>query len=236
MFEQQITEYLQPYGMKPAVQEEIVAAVGSRLTQQPCRPDPALAGNLLLQYGWAGEPQKQRYTALLAAAMQDGSTVHPAFPSLVSQMDETDLTLLDAIGKQGRMPVLDCYLSRMKKSSGFTGKPSEDVATSIELVTRMTDFLPADGDYERIQAAIDNLLRLHPPVLCLRPVTVACVASLFGKDLVVASFCSYFFAAPPFGAAAVFDLTPTLRADSFRHRRDQTNLEGHVYGQHHCAV
>ena len=50
MFEQQITEYLQPYGMKPAVQEDIVAAVGSRLTQQPCRPDPALAGNLLLQY------------------------------------------------------------------------------------------------------------------------------------------------------------------------------------------
>ena len=161
MFEQQITEYLQPYGMKPAVQEDIVAAVGSRLTQQPCRPDPALAGNLLLQYSWAGEPQKQRYAALLAAAMQDGSTVHPAFPALVSQMDETDLTLLDAIGKQGRMPVLDCYLSRMKKSSGFTGKPCEDVATSIELVTRMTDFLPADGDYERVQAAIGNLLRLH---------------------------------------------------------------------------
>ncbi|MDD6611825.1 MAG: Abi-alpha family protein [Clostridiales bacterium] len=160
MFEQQITAYLQPYGMEPAVQEEIADAVGRRLTQQPCQPAPALAGNILLQYGWAGEQQKARYIALLAAAMQEDSTVHPAFPFLVSQMDATDLSLLDTIGKQGRMPVLDCYLSRMKKSGGFAGKPCEDVVTSVELVTRMTEFLPEDGDYERVQAAMDNLLRL----------------------------------------------------------------------------
>lgn len=161
MFEQQITGYLQPYHIEPAMQEEIAAAVDRRLTQRPCQPAPALAGNILMQYGWAGEQQKVRLIALLAAAMQEDSTVHPAFPFLVSQMDATDLALLDTIGKQGRMPVLDCYLSRMKKSGGFTGRPCEEIATSVELVTRMTEFLPEDGDYERVQAAIDNLLRLR---------------------------------------------------------------------------
>lgn len=161
MFEQQIIGYLQPYGIQPAVQKEIADAVGKRLTQQPCQPGSVLTGNLLMQYSWAGEKQKSWYRALLAAAMKGNSMVHPSFPFLMSQMDETDLTLLDTIGKKGRMPVLDCYLSQMKKSGGFTGKPCEDVISSFELITRMTDFLPSDGDYERVQAAIDNLLRLH---------------------------------------------------------------------------
>lgn len=104
MFEQQIIGYLQPYGIQPAVQKEIADAVGKRLTQQPCQPGSVLTGNLLMQYSWAGEKQKSWYLALLAAAMKGNSMVHPSFPFLMSQMDETDLTLLDTIGKKAECP------------------------------------------------------------------------------------------------------------------------------------
>lgn len=161
VFEQKIIEYLKPYGMESSAQEELAAAIGSRLTQPPCQPNTMVAGNLLLQYRWAGKPQQQRYVALLTAAMQNNSNVHPAFPFFISQMDETDFMLLDAIGRKGSMAVLDCYLSRMKKSGGFAGKSCEDVATSVELVTRMTQFLPTDGDYERVQMSMDNLFRMR---------------------------------------------------------------------------
>lgn len=163
MFEEQIITYLQSYGMKSTDVEELSGRIGMRLTEQPCMPDSRIAGNCILQYGWADEKQQEAYAALLAADMHEKmrTQVHPAFVSIISQMDETDMLLLSKIREQQSMPIVDCYLSRMKKGGSFSGKMMEDMASSIPLIMHMTAFLPTDGDYEHVQAAIDNLLRLH---------------------------------------------------------------------------
>lgn len=163
MFEEQIAAYLKSYCTEQAVLKEISAKIGRRLTDQPCKPAANIAAHVMLQYSWAEEAQKEQYAALLAASMHVGNRtqVHPAFVSIISQMDNTDMALLDVIWKQRSMPVEDCYFSHMKKGGGFSGKPEEDIISSIQLIARMTKFLPPDGDYERIQAAIDNLIRLQ---------------------------------------------------------------------------
>ncbi|MDO4287193.1 MAG: DUF4393 domain-containing protein [Eubacteriales bacterium] len=163
MFEEQIITYLQSYEMKSTDMEELSGRIGRRLTEQPCMPDSRVAGNCMLQYSWADEKQREAYAALLAADMDEKTKtqVHPAFVSIISQMDETDMLLLNRIREQRAMPIADCYLSRMKKSGSFSGKTMEDMAGSMKLIMHMTTFLPTDGDYEHVQAAIDNLLRLH---------------------------------------------------------------------------
>ena len=90
-----------------------------------------------------------------------GKSVHPAFVSMVGQMDDMDMLLLRNIREQQAMPIADCYLSRMKKGLGLAGKMVEDTASAIPIVLHMTAFLSTDGDYERVQAAMDNLLRLR---------------------------------------------------------------------------
>ncbi|MCD8355351.1 MAG: DUF4393 domain-containing protein [Clostridia bacterium] len=163
MFEEQIAAYLKPYCTQQDILEQISVKIGNRIAEQPCKPVASIAGHVMLHYSWAEETQKELYAALLAASMhtEKRTQVHPAFVSIVSQMDDTDMELLDIIRKQHSMPVEDCYFSHMKKGGGFTGKPEEDIASSVQLIARMTKFLPQDGDYERIQAAIDNVIRLQ---------------------------------------------------------------------------
>ena len=49
----------------------------------------------------------------------------------------------------------------MTRDKTFAGRKEAERGTEIPLISHMTLFMPRDGDYEQVQAALDNLQRLH---------------------------------------------------------------------------
>lgn len=109
---------------------------------------------------WAQEAHKASINSLMTAA-QRGEPVHPAFAAMAVQLDETDRVLLDQLREQGHLAILDCCLSRMTRDKTFAGRKEAERSTELPLISHMTLFMPQDGDYEQVQAALDNLQRLH---------------------------------------------------------------------------
>ncbi len=163
MFEQQITAYLQSYSPNPAALERLRDRIAARLRAEPCPPPANVAGQALDAARWADDAACEKYAALLAASMntEQRRIVHPAFASMIVQMDDTETSFLHMLQQRGRIPTADCYLCRMRREGNFTARLVECDNSAVKLIGRMTDFLPEDGDYARVQAAIDNLLRLQ---------------------------------------------------------------------------
>lgn len=109
---------------------------------------------------WAQEAHKASINSLMTAA-QLGEPVHPAFAAMAVQLDEIDRVLLDQLREQGHLAILDCCLSRMTRDKTFAGRKEAERSTELLLISHMTLFMPQDGDYEQVQAALDNLQRLH---------------------------------------------------------------------------
>ncbi len=109
---------------------------------------------------WAQEAHKASVKSLMTAAQQ-GEPVHPAFAAMAVQLDEIDRVLLDQLREQRHIAILDCCLSRMTRDKTFAGRKEAERGTEIPLISHMTLFMPQDGDYEQVQAALDNLQRLH---------------------------------------------------------------------------
>jgi hypothetical protein len=109
---------------------------------------------------WAQEAHKASVKSLMTAAQQ-GEPVHPAFAAMAVQLDEIDRVLLDQLREQRHIAILDCCLSRMTRDKTFAGRKEAERGTEIPLISHMTLFMPRDGDYEQVQAALDNLQRLH---------------------------------------------------------------------------
>lgn len=109
---------------------------------------------------WAQEAHKASVQSLMTAAQQ-GEPVHPAFAAMAVQLDEIDRVLLDQLREQRHIAILDCCLSRMTRDKTFAGRKEAERGTEIPLISHMTLFMPRDGDYEQVQAALDNLQRLH---------------------------------------------------------------------------
>ncbi len=108
---------------------------------------------------WAQEAHQASLNSLMEAA-RSGEQVHPAFASMAVELDEIDRVLLDQLREQ-RIAVLDCCLSRMTRDKTFAGRKEAERSTELPLISHMTLFMPQDGDYEQVQAALDNLQRLH---------------------------------------------------------------------------
>ncbi|MDO5784459.1 MAG: Abi-alpha family protein [Eubacteriales bacterium] len=163
MFEQQLTAYLQSYSPNTAALEKLTGRIAARLEGEPCLPPANIAGQALDAARWADDAACEKYAALLAASMdpERQKTVHPAFPSIISQIDSIEDAFLCQLQKRQAIPAADCYLCRMRKGGNFASRPVESGTGAVKLIARMTDFLPEDGDYARVQAAIDNLLRLQ---------------------------------------------------------------------------
>lgn len=163
MFEQQVTEYLKPYSHDEDVLETMSALVAERITQEPCRPVPSIVAHVLMDCTWADEITCIGYANLLAANMnpQKCGFVHPAFVAIVGQLDSLDLAFLRTLRDRVTMGVANCYLCKTKKESGFSCRQVEIRSSAVKVISRMTEFLPEDGDYARVQAAIDNLIRLQ---------------------------------------------------------------------------
>ncbi len=109
---------------------------------------------------WAQEAHRASIKSLMTAAQQ-GESVHPAFAAMAVQLDEIDRVLLDQLREQRHIAILDCCLSRMTRDKTFAGRKEAERGTEIPLISHMTLFMPQDGDYEQVQAALDNLQRLH---------------------------------------------------------------------------
>ena len=103
---------------------------------------------------WAQEAHQASLNSLIEAA-RSGEQVHPAFASMAVELDEIDRVLLDQLREQ-RIAVLDCCLSRMTRDKTFAGRKEAEHGTEIPLVSHMTMIMPQDGDYEHVQAALDN--------------------------------------------------------------------------------
>ena len=163
MYEQQVAALLLPYHADPAALEKLTGRIAARLEQQPCPPPANVAGQVLDAARWADDAACETYAALLAASMdaERRAIVHPAFAAIIGQLDETEGRLLRDLQQRNAIPTADCYLCRMRKEGNFTSRLVEAHDGAIKLIERMTDCLPADGDYARVQAAIDNLLRLR---------------------------------------------------------------------------
>lgn len=163
MFEEKIAEYLKPCSPNDDVLEELSFRVGLRMKQEPCQPAPSIVGPVLQQCVWADEFMLDRYANLLASSMtpERCELIHPAFIPVVSQMDQLDGSFLRTLWEQVTMGVANCYLCKTKKDSAFGTRQVEIKSTAVKMIQRMTLFLPEDGDYARVQASIDNLLRLQ---------------------------------------------------------------------------
>ncbi len=163
MFEEKIAEYLKPCSPNQEVLEDLTARVGRRMTQEPYQPEYSIAGPAMQQCIWADEWMLERYANLLASSMdaERRRQVHPSFVSVVGQMDQLDGAFLRELCKQVTMGVANCYLCKTKKDGTFGSRQVEIKSTAIKMIQRMTLFLPDDGDYARVQAAIDNLIRLQ---------------------------------------------------------------------------
>ena len=163
MYEQQITALLRPYHAATAALDKLTGRIAARLKQEPCPPPANIAGQVLDAVRWADDAACEKYAALLAASMdpERRQIVHPAFSAIIGQLDEAEDMLLHQLQQRRAMPTADCYLCRMRKEGNFTSRLVEAHDSAIKLIGRMTDCLPADGDYARVQAAIDNLLRLQ---------------------------------------------------------------------------
>lgn len=109
---------------------------------------------------WAQEAHKTSVESLMTAAKR-GEHVHPAFASMAVQLDDIDRILLDQLREQQHIAILDCCLSRMTRDKTFAGRKEAERSTEIPLISHMTLLMPRDGDYEQVQAALDNLQRLH---------------------------------------------------------------------------
>ena len=109
---------------------------------------------------WAQKAHKTSVESLITAAKQ-GEHVHPAFASMAVQLDDIDRILLDQLREQQHIAILDCCLSRMTRDKTFAGRKEAERSTEILLISHMTLLMPRDGDYEQVQAALDNLQRLH---------------------------------------------------------------------------
>lgn len=109
---------------------------------------------------WAQEAHRASVKSLMTAAQQ-GEPVHPAFAAMALELDEIDRALLDQLREQQHIAILDCCLSRMTRDKTFAGRKEAERGTEIPLISHMTLFMPQDGDYEQVQAALDNLQRLH---------------------------------------------------------------------------
>lgn len=109
---------------------------------------------------WAQEAHRASVKSLMTAAQQ-GERVHPAFAAMALELDEIDRALLDQLREQQHIPILDCCLSRMTRDKTFAGRKEAERGTEIPLISHMTLFMPQDGDYEQVQASLDNLQRLH---------------------------------------------------------------------------
>lgn len=163
MFEQQIIEYLRPYSPNDGVLQTISALVAQHITEEPYQPPSNIAGSVLHRCIWADEVTCSGYAKLLAASMtkETRDLVHPAFVSIVGQLDSLDLEFLRTLRDRVTMGIANCYLCKTKKEGGFASRQVEIKSSVVKVISRMTDFLPADGDYARVQAAIDNLIRLQ---------------------------------------------------------------------------
>lgn len=163
LFEQQITEYLKPYSPNEGVLKTMSALVAERMTEEPCMPIPSIAGPVLIHCIWADEETCSGYACLLAASMspEKRGLVHPAFASIVGQLDSLDLAFLHTLCERVTMGVANCYLCKTKKEGGFASRQVEIKSSAVKVISRMTEFLPEDGDYARVQATIDNLIRLQ---------------------------------------------------------------------------
>lgn len=109
---------------------------------------------------WAQEAHRASVKSLMTAAQQ-GEPVHPAFAAMALELDEIDRALLDQLREQRHIPILDCCLSRMTRDKTFAGRKEAERGTEIPLISHMTLFMPQDGDYEQVQASLDNLQQLH---------------------------------------------------------------------------
>lgn len=161
MYKEQILEYLRPYSRNDENLERMADLVAQKMTAKPCQPDPNIAGQALDMSSWSNNTMRNRYASLLTASMtpEKRAQVHPAFISVASQMDALDYALLLHLSNQVVMSVADCYICRTRREGGFGNKQTEVPESALKLVQRMTEFLPEDGDYSRVQASIDNLLR-----------------------------------------------------------------------------
>lgn len=109
---------------------------------------------------WAQEAHRASVKSLMTAAQQ-GEPVHPVFAAMALELDDIDRALLDQLREQRHIAILDCCLSRMTRDKTFAGRKEAERGTEIPLISHMTLFMPQDGDYEQVQAALDNLQRLH---------------------------------------------------------------------------
>lgn len=163
MFDELVAEYLKPFSPNDDILEDLSFRVAQRLTQKPCPPERSIAGPAFQQCVWADEFMLERYASLLASCMdpERQRLVHPAFVAAAGEMDSLDSAFLRTLNERVTMGIATCYLCKTKKESGFTARQVEIKSTAVKMIQRMTEFLPEDGDYARVQAAIDNLLRLQ---------------------------------------------------------------------------
>lgn len=117
---------------------------------------------------WAQEAHRASVKSLMTAAQQ-GEHVHPAFAAMALELDDIDRALLDQLREQQHIAILDCCLSRMTRDKTFAGRKEAERGTEIPLISHMTLFMPRDGDYEQVQAALDNLQRLHLISIRMQP-------------------------------------------------------------------
>ncbi|HBI64846.1 MAG TPA: hypothetical protein DDX51_07005 [Clostridiales bacterium] len=163
MFEQQIAEYLTPHCSDTELVHEMAVRTQKKVTRRPNAPDPTVAAAALHLCAWVDDTAREHYAGLLACAMdaRRREFIHPAFLPMIGQMDSLDWEFLSRLAACVTMPVVDCYLCKTKREGGFLGRQVEIKSSAIKILSRMTDFLPDDGDYARVQAAMDNLLRLQ---------------------------------------------------------------------------
>lgn len=163
LFEQQIMDYLKPYSQNEDILQKMSMLVADRMSEEPCMPTSCIAGPVLMHCAWADDKTCSGYANLLAASMspRKRDLVHPAFVEIASQLDSLDLAFLRKLHDRVTLGVVNCYLCKTKKEGMFVSCPVEIKSSAIKVISRMTDFLPPDGDYARVQATIDNLIRLQ---------------------------------------------------------------------------
>lgn len=162
LFERQIAEFLSPYSTDTEILEEIVSGIAERTELMPCKPAGNIAGPILQQYVWSDELMRKRFRKLLGTAMNPelSQFVHPAFVAIAAQMNDLDWDFMRTLRENVTLGVANCYLCKTQSIGGdFERQEIKD--SSIKVLSRMTEFLPKDGDYVSIQTALDNLTRLQ---------------------------------------------------------------------------
>ncbi len=143
--------------------QQLAMQMRPRIVEEWIVPDAAVLHTVLSLYPHTTAQQQAHYAVLLANIMNPkrAKKFHPAFTWIVPQLTEEEYSLLSTM-KTREIAVMDCVMCRIQKSGGsFLQRGSEStVAVVRELISRLTAYVPHEGDWIDLQICFDNLLRL----------------------------------------------------------------------------